>query len=483
MASIFQMGIASGTRGSPPPPPPPPPAPYDPATQFAAVTVAPSFVIYNAKLVASYTGPAFRVLRPSDGQELDIGFGADNRIDETALFAFLGSEVGQVVRRYDQSGNGRHEDPQLTAAYRARISSGNPRHNGNLTFLGTGTNGLRYTIPGHVTNRRDHSIYSIGEYEGATLGVMMLDNTSSPLMEFANQVETGTSPDSQILAADLRPSIYEMHASPTSNVHTVNADSRTRGLSSNFVTTGAQCNVPNSSYGTDGYQSGWIGYPAQLSAANRTALKDAITYASGVNYGAIDGRVVFIGDSITVGLIDPNNYGWSRRTHAYVDGNLSYHQDAASGRQLANYLTNYNSSTAKTILSKKPGSLAFVLKATNDLLNGAKTDTDMAALIQTLAANVHADGCQVMVATILPMKSVKFTPTVQGYWEDYNDWLRANWASFADGLCDFQADPVVGPVAAADDVSLYPDGIHPSSYCHDLLAQISAAALNDYYGF
>lgn len=47
----------------------------------------------------------------------------------------------------------------------------------------------------------------------------------------------------------------------------------------------------------------------------------------------------------------------------------------------------------------------------------------------------------------------------------------------ADAIADFAADPTMGPDAAANDTTLYSDGIHPTLYGHSILANVAAKAI------
>jgi hypothetical protein len=71
------------------------------------------------RLSRFWTGAAIRVMRTSDGAELDIGFIGED-LDVVTLLAFVGLANGEVVIWYDQSGNGRHA-VSTTAGLRPRI--------------------------------------------------------------------------------------------------------------------------------------------------------------------------------------------------------------------------------------------------------------------------------------------------------------------------------------------------------------------------
>lgn len=59
------------------------------------------------RLNGFYNGPAVRLRRSSDNEELDIGFDFDGNLDTVASAAFYDGTNLQAVTWYDQSGNGR----------------------------------------------------------------------------------------------------------------------------------------------------------------------------------------------------------------------------------------------------------------------------------------------------------------------------------------------------------------------------------------
>lgn len=59
------------------------------------------------KLRTAYTGPCMRVVRSSDGVQMDIGFLSNGLIDTTSLLTFIGLNSAIVFKWYDQSGNAR----------------------------------------------------------------------------------------------------------------------------------------------------------------------------------------------------------------------------------------------------------------------------------------------------------------------------------------------------------------------------------------
>lgn len=81
-------------------------------------------VAYSAarRLANAYTGSLIRVRRSSDNAEQDIGYDANNVLDESALTSFVGAGDGFVTTWYDQSGNANNAT-QSTAANQPKIVS------------------------------------------------------------------------------------------------------------------------------------------------------------------------------------------------------------------------------------------------------------------------------------------------------------------------------------------------------------------------
>ena len=94
----------------------------------------------------------------------------------------------------------------------------------------------------------------------------------------------------------------------------------------------------------------------------------------------------------------------------------------------------------------------------------------------TYVASAHALGSNVRVVcgTLLPGS---YTGPQQTQIDAFNALLRSNTAG-CDAISDFQANPVMGPTAAASNTLLYPDGLHPSTLGNAILAPIYGAAVS-----
>lgn len=110
-----------------------------------ALTVAPSVAYSTRKLRAAYVSSALRVLRSSDGTQLDIGF-AGGQLDIASLLAFVGAGNGTVVLWYDQSTNAVNASPGTTSPLIV-INGATSTLNGNpaLQFGVSGNSSLLFT--------------------------------------------------------------------------------------------------------------------------------------------------------------------------------------------------------------------------------------------------------------------------------------------------------------------------------------------------
>lgn len=94
--NVWGSAIMNVQKGQPTPQP----------TTYLLDTYTGSSAAYSVRRLSStYSGPAIRVRRVSDGAEQDISF-TDGDLDTTLLMSFVGSSTGTIKTWYDQSGNG-----------------------------------------------------------------------------------------------------------------------------------------------------------------------------------------------------------------------------------------------------------------------------------------------------------------------------------------------------------------------------------------
>jgi len=118
------------------------------------------------RLRSAYTGPAVRVRRESNNDELDIYFDGQGNLDTASLEAFCAGTNGFVKVWYDQSGNGNDATQEVATADQPKIydSSGGVIEEGSagnekpaLEFDGSAT----YLLGANKTTIDNTAIFSV----------------------------------------------------------------------------------------------------------------------------------------------------------------------------------------------------------------------------------------------------------------------------------------------------------------------------------
>lgn len=130
------------------------------------------------RLLSSYTGYAFNVLRSTDSTSQDIGFNADGTVNTTALLAFCGAGNGTITKIYNQGSGGSALDAaQSLAANQPRIV------NAGVLDDGTYFNANRWL---------DVASQSAATYtDGTNVQVALVAKTNDAnkrIFDFANQI-------------------------------------------------------------------------------------------------------------------------------------------------------------------------------------------------------------------------------------------------------------------------------------------------------
>jgi lysophospholipase L1-like esterase len=135
----------------------------------------------------------------------------------------------------------------------------------------------------------------------------------------------------------------------------------------------------------------------------------------------------------------------------------------------------YNASIRNFIVSTQAG--------INDLGGGGRTAppiySDMVTFGQT--AKAFGSNVKVIACTILP-SGITGSNSGGGAAETQrlalNTMIRAGWQTWADALCDFDANPIMGVITNLGVASLYADGTHPTALGYSYLANQHAAVVN-----
>lgn len=170
-------------------------------------------------------------------------------------------------------------------------------------------------------------------------------------------------------------------------------------------------------------------------------------------------NIVFEGTSITVASWH-NHY---RLNSSYVGD--TYTNLASSGAGLSVITNSTNIAAVDAAYDSTPGvlNILFLEAGANDFYS-TDTATNLADLESYF---VYCDarrtrGYKVIMATLLPQSTATGIPhnTSREY---LNPLIRAACGVRFDALCDWAADPVIGPDAAAADPLLWSDYVHPAA--------------------
>lgn len=437
---------------------------------------APAFAYGVAKLTKTYGGPAIRVLRPSDSAEQDIGF-TGAKLDMAAVSTFLGSEIGQVLKFYDQSGNGNDTDTQETSARRFTIRAPlayDVLFNGQPTVYAPNAT---YELPADLSvSSRAFSHYAVlGPVNYDLSGIIELGASSPVYRQFLQTSPSGgylfgTTPNIHIQS---RPTVFEAHLSASATIQSAGDETWSGSAQTNNTLTGGRLGQPTSGYWYTGYAACWIGYARALSADERTAMKALL--ATLFDAAKVPGRLVFVGDSITSGGEIPARYnGFARQIIPLLSKAVPIYNLGAGGTTIATRLSNYATETGALLDAYSDLRIVFLNIGSNDITIDGRSAADIYADVQSYAALVRADGAKIIVSTQTPNSADDATERQTR--ADFNTLIRDNWASIADGFADFAVDPIMGQLNAPS--PYYLDGLHPSELGYTYMTPIAAAAIN-----
>jgi lysophospholipase L1-like esterase len=434
------------------------------------------------RLSAAYSGPAIRVRR-ADAVEVDIGFSGQN-LDLTALTAHLGTATGTVTTFYDLTGNGRHATQTLVANQGSIQAS--LFMSGGLT-VSLGDAGW-YDLPAGISiDRRNGEVcgvfeqwttkQQVGFYEIGTVA-----NANLNVFTLASGAIRATPPGSNAAFKPQSRPVWIDHYGASTGVY-FEQDGETQ--------TGAAPTTATSSGGyfgrivTGGYfgrfHHGMIAfYNRVLSAGERSALKAA---ASGIFEASSTGGVLmYTGDSILASSTATTlRNGIAHQITPLLATSPKEFNLSGGGEQLVNDLVGGSSGFAGDeggVLSRYTSDrrVVFVFKGTNDMGAGGRTSAQVYADLQAFCGSVRSNGGFVIVATLLPRTSYGLSTLAE--FTAFNNSVRTNWATFADGFVDFANEASMGAAGAESNTTLYSDGLHPTAYGNSLLAAAAAPEIN-----
>jgi lysophospholipase L1-like esterase len=169
----------------------------------------------------------------------------------------------------------------------------------------------------------------------------------------------------------------------------------------------------------------------------------------------VAGNFIADGDSITVGLGEPENgtMGYPGNL-TLTPGYWAIHNAAIDGELLSTMVSNFSSHIVPLIQSSPVNAKVAVWGGINDLSNSVSPATVYSDL-QSYCAAVHAANALCIVATL---PSNQFVDSQRN---TVNVSLRANH-SFADALVDFSGTPLDCTGCWTNSTWFQSDGVHPT---------------------
>lgn len=435
------------------------------------------------RLSSAYSGPAIRVVRPSDSAEQDIGF-SGQRLDVAALSAFLGTQVGKVKTFYDHSGNGR-DITQATDASRAQIHTSLTMAGGVcVAFNAVG----EYALPASLSmDRRSSEVISVVEFpitkeQNGLFEIGAVSNGNSNIFtQSSGALQWRPNGSATAFKVQAAPRWFNQYGSASTSYFEQDGESATAAAGTTATATGGYLGRLVAAGYISKMLFGFIAFYARnLSAGERAAAKTAADQI--FNCVTTGGLLAFQGDSITASSHSGTlRNGWVHQILPSLATSPRVFNFAGGGEQLVNDLvggTSDMTSEELAVLSRYSSGkrVVLVFKGTNDMGVGGRTGAQVYADLQTYCAAIRTAGGKVIVCTLLPRTSYGVSNSTE--FANFNTSVRTNWASFADGFIDFNQHPVMGAGGAPADTSLYLDGLHPTQYGNSLLASYAAPEVN-----
>lgn len=426
-----------------------------PAAVYPLDLLAASAAYGTRRLSSTYSGSALRVVRTSDSAALDIGF-SGAQLDFATLNAFIAGTTGRVSKWYDQSGNGR-DAPQATSANRAWIDNQLMCGNQMLQFLG----GNSLTVPSSVVlDGQGGTVLAVGGILGwgfPTRGAWAQLGSSQFLFTSGAHFNIGGSWPGLPEAGWVN--VVGFRLAPTGQTNIQNDDSMsTIAVQSAGALAGATIGDLPAVAGNDmiGQMSAMIFYSSALSDADLAAAR--LAYSSAFNIAPTTTKnIVALGDSIFAGQPLTRLHSAVRDAMAEMPSGVRFHNLSVGGATTENVTTLYPISYTSIIAAHK--SVVVINLGTNNIGTGDSASTTFSGLTD-LCNLVHADGGKVIICTLLPSNAYSAPKLAQ--LAALNTQIRSDWATIADGMIDYAADPVMGAPTAPADTTLYIDGIHPT---------------------
>lgn len=456
------------------------------------------------KLRQAYAGNCIRVINAS-AVTLDIPFNAStNMLDTSVLDGHLAGGTGTVDIIYDHTANGL-DATQTVAANRPIIALDTINGIRVVTFdsISRGANPALVSkfmnLPvGLSVVPRLACVFAVGNtFYGAQTSTWLTLGPSNDLLCCGNIDSFPGIPclycgniSNVIDRADPAVMCWNVN----NNVSAVWCNNQTQAGITNgrggvAVTTGAIGNSATTGFGPGDFMFGaMIIYPTAPTALQITNIRASLMQLFNIPPQIMD-TMVAMGDSIDAG--QGNTFGRNRHNQSFSLYSIplrSYNMGISgsvvgpvsvvtSSLARITFVMNtlYNSAIRNFIVSTQAG--------INDVGGANRTAVatyaDMVSLgttAKSYGTNVKVIACTILPSGITNSNSGGGPNEIQRL--ALNGMIRGGWKTWADALCDFDANPIMGVATNLAQASLYADGTHPTALGYSYLANQHAAVVN-----
>lgn len=460
-----------------------------------------------AKVVPTWTGPVYRLVRPSDSATMDVMPLANGRADVASVEAWLatGSNTYAYYNRlYDQEGNGNHFDQAVTLNQPVWRKANAIRGHVPVTFGYNPTTGainkrflqapdtlvsarqnaamMAVIVPGAAINA--NAIMALGNASGACLDIEYTATLFYRLTSFGSAFRHS---DHRIRYA--QPTVVGV-VSNASNCNLMVEDKKTAlGAQSAVAMAGAKIGASDASAGYQGVHDGlcWTFHPA-LSDANYGLLRAAASqiFTADVAYTS---QLIAPGNSL---VASGNAKGYNRGPIRQTEGALSEYIKttclAVAGQTLATEFTN----RANAFALYSPAlehNLLLLPEPTNDFKGGGTASAAIGSAASGSRSGLLGYIEDALAAGFLPgemlapntmKRNDSWTTDMEAQRVAYN----SAWADIVTtyGLRPLDYAGIVALQTPPTPSNLWGDNTHPSEEGEALRAVLLAAAINSCLG-
>lgn len=195
-------------------------------------------------------------------------------------------------------------------------------------------------------------------------------------------------------------------------------------------------------------------------------------------------QIHFIGDSLTVGWGDDTGMGYSlnypNQTMALLGSGI-YRNIAVGGFTVSQLTTLVQANTLTAYSNRYDKNVCNVWIGSNDIQTSNKTGAQMGQEIGVLCQLLRNQGWKVAVTTVLPRTASNTVPDNETRRVDLNNYLAANFSTFADGFVDLRTDPLLNDPLAPNNTAVYDvDKVHLKGAGYARVAAIATPVLRGF---